>query len=158
MKSHKSKSTTKSSRTKSTKRRLATKKLVINIPVGDKAFDFIDDYNLLDLTIKQAMNIPEFRKFYFKNCNEQLKTRIATLIKTNKTIPKYTNEESINFCKCSMSKLGNLRIRDILDKDKRTSIQLSDCVRDTINSIKTRLSAKHNLKLSSKSQDKKITK
>lgn len=156
MKSQKSLSTFKtkrSSSTKRTKRRLATKKLVINIPVGDKAFDFIDDYNLLDLTIKQAMNIPEFRKFYFKNCNEQLKTRIATLIKTNKTIPKYTNEESINFCKCSMNKLGNLRIRDILDKDKRTFIQLSDCVRDTINSVKTRLTAKHNLKLSSKSQD-----
>jgi hypothetical protein len=133
-----------------------TAKLVINVPIGNnKTVEFIDDYNLLDLSISQAMNIPEFMNYYNLNCNSVLKKRMDSLIHEDVTLSKYTNSEANSFCKCSLNKLGRYKIRDILDKDKRSSIQITDCVKDTINSVKTRLSKKKKKNNKSKSQSRR---
>jgi hypothetical protein len=134
-----------------------TQKLVINIPLGNSKVEFIDDYNLLDLTVKQAMNIPEFESSYHLNCNNVLKTRINTLTKNDKSLSNYTNynkDEANSYCKCSLNKLGRFKIRDILDVEKRNQLQLTDCVKDTIQSVKSRLTNNKKKKDNSKFKSK----
>lgn len=134
-----------------------TAKLVINIPLGNSNVEFIDDYNLLDLTVKQAMNIPEFESSYHLNCNNVLKTRINTLTKNDASLSNYTNynkDEANSYCKCSLNKLGRFKIRDILDVEKRNQLQLTDCVKDTIQSVKSRLTNNKKKKDNSKFKSK----
>ena len=120
-----------------------TLKLIINIPVGNSNVEFIDDYNLLDLTVNQARHIPEFESSYYLNCNNSLKTRINTLAKNDAELSKYTNytnSEANSYCKCSLNKLGRFKIRDVIDKINRQQLNnLTDCVKDTIQSVKSRL-------------------
>jgi hypothetical protein len=139
--------------TKSRKRNKETLKLVINVPIGNKTAEFIDDYNMLDMTIKQAMDLPEFEESYMINCKNTINKRTNTLLENDVSFTRYSNAESNNFCKCSLNKLSKYTIRNLLDKDKRPSIALVDCIKDTINSVKTRLSKdKKNKKVKSKSK------
>lgn len=139
----KSKKSGKSGKSKTSKKNKDTQKLVINVPVGNSNVEFIDDYNLLDLTVNQARNIPEFESSYYLNCNNSLKTRINTLAKNDAELSKYTNytnSEANSYCKCSLNKLGRFKIRDVLDKIHRQELNnLTDCVKDTIQSVKSRL-------------------
>jgi hypothetical protein len=133
----------KSKESKKSKKHKDTQKLIINIPVGNSNVEFIDDYNLLDLTVNQAKNIPEFESSYYLNCNNSLKTRINTLAKNDEELSKYTNytnSEANSYCKCSLNKLGRFKIRDVIDKINRQQLNnLTDCVKDTIQSVKSRL-------------------
>jgi hypothetical protein len=140
------------------KHRKDTAKIVINVPIGNnQTVEFIDDYNLLDLSVSQAMNMPEFINYYNLNCNNVLKKRMDSLIHNDVALSKYTNAEANTFCKCSLNKLGSYKIRDILDQEKRSNIQISDCVKDTINSVKTRLTKKNKMKDKMKDKIKKTT-
>lgn len=124
---------------KSSRKRKDTTQLIINIPVGNENIEYIDDYNLLDLTVKQAMEYPNFSHQYNSNCKNTLKTRMKTMIDNGLTLTKYTNDEAGSYCKCSLNKLGRHKIRDILNIDTRKNIQLSDCVKHSINTVKSRL-------------------
>lgn len=157
LKSNKSKYPSNRSKRSSKKLNKDTVKLVINIPLGNSNVEFIDYYNLLDLTVKQAMNIPEFESSYHLNCNNVLKTRINTLTKNDESLSSYTNynkDEANSYCKCSLNKLGRFKIRDILDVEKRNQLQLTDCVKDTIQSVKSRLTNNKKNKSDSKLKSK----
>ena len=82
-KSHKSKSRSKtksSSNKSSVKKNKDTNKLIIKVPIGDKTAEFIDDYSMLDMTVKQAIELPEFEQSFIVNCKNTINKRTNTLL------------------------------------------------------------------------------
>lgn len=117
---------------------------VIKYTIGDKELEYIDDYNLLDMTVKQASQYPEFVKYYRNNCSDQLNTRMTKLEGLSANYTRYSSKESDDYCKCTFKLLSNHKIKDIMDANKRKKISLDSCIKKTFKSLKQRKSKKKN--------------
>lgn len=152
------KNSSKSKSKNNSKDRITHHKSSIHLPIeeNEAPVEYEDNYNLLDMTIGEARKMPEFETLFHKNCNSQLSTRMDTLIKSDVSLNKYTNDESKTYCKCCLTTLNKYKIRDILDVKQRDKLKLYDCVFNAFTSVKTRITNKK--KSNSKSNMKKTIK